>query len=376
MKLPIVDNRFTNSRRQVLMKCPRKHYYQYELGLRREREAQPLRFGSNFHLGADVRRRGASIEEASQAALMQYGELPAWVKDEAAMTEWATEREMCDRLLRAYWWYWESRQMFEVVESEMQFEIPLINPETGRASSTFTLAGKIDGIVKMLPDGPLAVLESKTTSDRIHMEPGDPYPFFWERLRFDGQISTYVIAARRMGYDVTTVLYDVTKKATTRPSRLTIAECGRFFDSGEYYGEQFTLTGTGTEMKVDGVPVEVVATAKNATIRETPAMWGARLNAEIAEAPERYFQRRQIARTEADLREFEAELWDEQKTLADRRRHGRWTRNDRACAVMGKCEFLKFCANGLPADGSVPEGFVQVENVHGELEEVEVECAV
>ncbi len=43
------------------------------------------------------------------------------------------------------------------------FDIALVNPETGRPSTNWRLAGVIDRIVR-LPDGRLALMEYKTTS--------------------------------------------------------------------------------------------------------------------------------------------------------------------------------------------------------------------
>jgi len=142
--------------------------------------------------------------------------VPQW----ADATDWAVERETLKALLSGHFWRYgqdpaspdgqrrASDLAFEAVE--LSFDVPLVNPVTGALSRAFTLAGKIDGIVR-LADGRLAVLEYKTAGEDIA-----PDADYWLRLRCDGQISLYVLAARALGYDVATVLYDVTRKRTIR----------------------------------------------------------------------------------------------------------------------------------------------------------------
>ena len=47
--------------------------------------------------------------------------------------------------------------------SELEFDIPLINPDTGKATQVWRFCGKIDRIVRIV-EGRLAIMEYKTTS--------------------------------------------------------------------------------------------------------------------------------------------------------------------------------------------------------------------
>jgi hypothetical protein len=89
-----------------------------------------------------------------------------------------------------YQWRWAGARL-EVVATEQAFRVPLVNPATGKATPTFELAGKIDGIVR-LEDGRLAVKESKTCSEDLGADSD-----YWRRLRIDHQITLYMLAARR-----------------------------------------------------------------------------------------------------------------------------------------------------------------------------------
>ena len=56
------------SRMAAFLACPRKHYYQYELGLEREESAPALRFGSAMHRALEARANGEGLLESYEAA--------------------------------------------------------------------------------------------------------------------------------------------------------------------------------------------------------------------------------------------------------------------------------------------------------------------
>lgn len=306
----------TNSRMSCMKTCLRKAYYRYELGIGRDRDSQPLRMGQAVHVGLDVRGQGGSVDEAILKATTGYLLIPEWAEPE----EWEVERQIVARLISGYYWRYENDE-FQIVATEQAFELPLLNPETNSPTPNFRIAGVIDKIVE-LPDGRLAVLESKTTSDSL-----DSDSDYWPRLRLDQQISLYMLAARALGYDVQTVLYDVIRKPGIRPKL------------------------------VKGV-------------RETSEEFGDRLTEDIGTRPQFYFARREIARLEADLDEFRWELWQQQKLLRECQLRGHWFRNSSACTSPYPCEFQKICFTGIHLNQGdrPPEGFVKLVDVHPELE--------
>lgn len=309
----------TTTRLTTLRTCPRRHYLGFELGLARVRQDAPRRFGSAYHRGMERRNGGVSLVDVVAEARTGYATCPDW----ADPTDWAVECETLAQLLAGYFWRYENDDL-EVLAAERPFEIPLTNPDTGKPSRAFLLAGKIDAIVR-LPDGRLAVLEYKTAGEDISSDSE-----YWLRLRCDGQISLYVIAARALGFDVATVLYDVTRKPTIRLRQ-----------------------------------------------NESPQQYGQRLLDDIATRPDFYYARREIPRLEHDLAEFRAEVWQQAQQLLEIRRRadrlddpsrawfrnaGRWT--------CGWCDFAQLCLNGVRvAPGSaVPSGYQILANPHPELE--------
>jgi len=314
-----MNGKLTATSLSSLRRCPRQHYYRFEIGLSRTRKATPLRFGAAFHKGLELRRGlfGDDTESILATVLSAYEPCPDW----ADPTAWAVERETLRALLLGHFWRHEHDDI-QFVAVEQAFELPLVNPKTAAASRRFCLAGKMDGIVR-LPDGRLAVLEVKTAGEAI-----SPDADYWLRLRCDGQISQYVLAAQALGSNVATVLYDVTRKPTIRLRK-----------------------------------------------GETPQQYGERLLADIGERPDYYFQRREIPRLEDELAEFRAELWQQaQLILETRRRAARLDDSSRAWfrnvsrLTCGYCQFATLCLNGIRVDPKhPPAGYEVLPDVHPEL---------
>lgn len=314
-----MKTRLTATSAASLRRCLRQYYYRFELGLARVRQATPLRFGHVFHKGLELRHGlfGQDTQALLDNVLSDYAVAPAW----ADATDWAVEHETLRALLTGHLWrYGNDNVTFVAVEQA--FEIPLVNVATGYPSRKFCLAGKIDGVVQ-LPDGRLAVLEYKTTAEDI-AQSGD----YWLRLRCDGQISQYFLAARASGHDVATVLYDVTRKPTIR-------------------------------LRKD----------------ETPEEYGTRLVADIGDRPDYYFQRREVPRLEDELAQYQAELWQQaQHLLAIRHRAASlpdpsvaWFRNINRMTCSG-CEFANLCLGGTRVDpASPPAGYQILSDPHPEL---------
>jgi len=314
-----LSNKLTSTRLSSLRRCPRLHFYRYELGLSRSRSAAPLRFGAAFHAGLEARNRGADELAATVCALAGYETMPTW----ADPADWAVERETLKSLFGGHLWRY-SESPLEFIAVELGFDVPLRNPDTGGVSKTFTLGGKMDGVVR-LSDGRLAVLEYKTAGEDI-----SPDSDYWRRLRCDGQISLYVLAARMLGFDVATVIYDVTRKPTIRLRQ-----------------------------------------------NETPEAFGERLLSDIGERPDYYYQRREVPRLEDELVAYQAELWQQAQHLMElRRRAGKLADPSNAHfrnvskMTCGLCEFSELCLGGVRVDPACPPaGFQVLETVHPELVE-------
>lgn len=349
----MTTSKLTSTSMGTMRRCPRQFWYRYDLGLRRVRETAPLRLGSAFHHGQELRRGlfGDDVGAVIDLATAGYVEVPQWAEPQA----WAVEGETVRQLLAGHFWRYGADDL-EFLAVELPFDIPLVNPDTGAPSRTFRLAGKIDAIVR-LPDGRLAVLEYKTAGCDI-----SPDSDYWLRLRYDGQISLYVLAARALGYDVATVLYDVTRKPTIKPRQIPQLDDD---------GCKIVLDAAGERvLNANGKPRQSASSKDGYVLQvrpEAPEQYGERLLQDIGDRPDYYFQRREIPRLEDDLAEYRAELWQQADLIRESRRRGRWFRNV-SRMTCDHCEFAPLCLNGARVcPDAPPAGYEFIEDVNPEL---------
>lgn len=136
------------------------------------------------------------------------------------------------------------------------------------------------------------LVEHKTSSQDIGA--GAP---FWRKLAMDAQCSIYIDAARRSGYDVRGVIYDVTAKPAHRPKK-----------------------------------------------DETPAEFGQRVLLAIASEPDEYYRRGKVVRLETEARESLIDVWQLTRNIRTAVRDARWPRNTDACERYHRfCEYFDVC---------------------------------
>lgn len=229
---------------------------------------------------------------------------------------------------------------------EEVFQLPLVNPETGRASKTFQQAGKFDGIVEH--SGKRYLLEHKTTSEDIT----DPNAAYFRRLVIDSQVSGYVLAKWQQGLKLDGTLYDVIRKPGIRPKEIPRADLQQILQTRTYFGYEVSVE-TQNRLATEIKP------------RECGELYAMRLAAETLENPDKYFQRRVIPRLDSDITEYAQELWDVSQSILDARRKEAHYRNSGACMDWGSpCRFLGICSG---YDSPDSERWKVAPNVHDEL---------
>jgi hypothetical protein len=196
----------TSSRITSFLSCPRKHYWRYEVGLRRAASLDYFSFGSAWHRALEARWTGASLADAYSKAL---------VADEGQTLDDLQSATLFGLLSGYYHNYTRVSPLIPLHHSGNDTHVMELHPEVEfrypiQGSRTFDAAGKIDGL-GVLHDGRLALVESKTAGESI-----EPDSSYWLRLRWNPQVLQYVHAARALGWDVATVLYDVTRKPAIR----------------------------------------------------------------------------------------------------------------------------------------------------------------
>lgn len=339
----------TASRMGAFQTCPRRHYWRYEVGLRRRESHGALAFGSAWHRAMECRWKGGTPEEAWQA-----GADPAL--DDLALATFGG-------LLSAYFAYY-TPELEEVKVATVSPEVEFRHAIAG--SRTFDAAGKIDGLCQ-LEDGRLALIEHKTTSQSVS-DNSD----YWLRLRADTQIRQYVFAARASGWNVTTVLYDVVRKPTIAPANVPI------LDDEQLKVVLDNATGERVMLK-NGKPRQSAGEGMTLQARmETAEEFGERLREDVLSRPDFYFARREVPILDDDLDEFAEQRIQVARMILDRRRQQKtiptcperaWPRYVNGFFCPG-CEYSGFCLqNTVPDLNHPPEGF-EITNPHEELEEV------
>jgi hypothetical protein len=128
----------TQSAMRAYRSCPRKFQIRYVLRMRPIKKPETLTTGHSIHAALDVYRRSGGDLDAAKKALETEDPFVR-AKEEAMLTGYA-----------ARW-----GKPTGIIAVEQTFRIPLVNPETGAASRTFSLGGRVDAIVETEAAGEL-----------------------------------------------------------------------------------------------------------------------------------------------------------------------------------------------------------------------------
>lgn len=324
----------TNSRAKDFRACNRLHHIRYNLAIQPAEEAETVRFGSLWHDGQEAWwnaiKAGLSEDEWLEGALTTI----------ASRASDPLDRVRAEELMRGYHLRWKD-EGYEVLAVEVEFLCDLINPATGAASRTFELAGKIDAIIRDRT-GRVLIDEHKTSSEDIGV--GSEY---WRRLTLDPQISTYFKGARALGHYVQGCLYDVVAKPRLQLLQATPIESRKYKQkTGELYANQ---------------------RERDESIEE----YRERLRTHIAENPDRYYQRGEVARLPEQEEDAAYDAWQTARLIRDAQTANRHPRNPDSCSRYGRtCSYFDVCCGIASLDDELR--FQKVENPHRELVQVTV----
>lgn len=356
----------TNSAEQCFMACHRKFYWAYEIGWRPVKTKTPLRIGAAIHDVLDRLAKDQPWDYIMEALDNCYAghaiEAADWSDPQQGLYDLSMEQVTVECLSTGYATAWANSRI-EILDSEAQFDLPIVNPATGRASRTFRQAGMRDRYCR-LPDGREALLETKSVGQSL-----DGDSDYRRVLALNQQVSKYILAARAEGLNPATCLYDCIRKPTIKPTpvprkdehglKIVMDPDGRRALTKQYKPRQVADKTLGQVLQVDPM---------------TPAQWRHKLADDIASRPEYYYARFEVPRLQTDLEEYRHELWWIAESIRHCRNSGHWFRNTSACRNYNSlCPYYPLCANEVDTTNGVPAGFRQAENVHEELIEPEEE---
>lgn len=282
----------------------------------------------------------------------RYESLQAAIDAVNVETQYGDEREQLIAakvrgLVRGYHERWKNHDYAPIsVESMVVSE--LYNPSTNKPSRTFETAGKLDLLAERA--GRRVLFDHKTTSQDI----ADPNAPYWRQLVIEGQASHYMLLEWLNGRKVDDAVWDVTRKPTISPKKLSKAERTAIASLGVYCG-----------CRVSDVARRAIVHEE----RETLELYEIRLaNDCTCERPEWYFQRRSVPRLDSEILEYAHELWGHSQDLLHARRENRHVRNPGACMLYGSpCKFLGICSGYDDTDSGK---WQRKQNVHAELPEL------
>jgi hypothetical protein len=355
----------TISRLKSFRTCKRLHYFRYEACRRPLVDKEELRFGTLWHKamegwwGAHKRGLGSDAYQFGLAAMAEHVAGSAGDDfDEETLLR-------AEELLLGYDARWAGAMLdIEVVAVESEFCMPLRNPDTGRASVTFALGGKIDVRVRKRSTGRAWIVEHKTTNMDI-----GPASDYWLKLRMDGQVSVYYDGAGSLKDDVEGCIYDVVRKPMLRLLRATPEE-----------DRKFTKGKACKACKGLGAPGEMDACApcSGTGWLEAPRLYAGqrdhdetideyreRLRVDIAGNPENYFQHGELVRLEQEMVEHRRDVWWDARHIRDAQLANSHTRNPDACHMYNQtCSYYQVCTGAASIDD---DGMFRDSRQHEEL---------
>lgn len=230
------------------------------------------------------------------------------------------DREVIRALIIGYAERYQDDDM-QAVAVEEEFVLPIINPDSQRyaASRTYQMAGKIDLIVRH--EGKQYLCDHKTTSEDI--SPGSD---FWKRLSVNTQDTHYRLALWQMGIEIDGCVWDVVRKPTIRPKRVT-------------KGDSLDIAN-GTYCGIEIEPGHQVES-------EDAYLFGVRVLADIREQPDKYYARRFVPRADQELLDYARDLYGTAQLIRDAEKQNRFfkTGAPHACMMYGRsCEYLDLCS--------------------------------
>ncbi len=314
--------------------CPQKYKLRYVDHLRRPEPPEALAFGDVIH-GALELHYTLPADNHRLLAVLDFldARYPNRGIDAKEKANWHLARAIMMGYAERY-----AHEEFEVLHVEKEFEAEIRNPDTGRVSQTFTMAGKVDGIVRLLSDGDLYLMEHKTASSLTSD--------YLDRLWTDTQIALYCYYLRQQGFPIVGVIYNVLLKSRLQQRQ---GETDTEFEARRMALAAKNKSGKSTAQRQEPESDEEFT----ARLHE----WYARPEA---------FHRERIYLSEDRLAMLQDEVWEITQQYLDARGRGKWLMNTSNCfSYQRPCEYLPYCQSGF--NPNVRDNLYQVAAPHEEL---------
>ena len=230
--------------------------------------------------------------------------------DEKQKRDWHLAKAMMSGYINQY-----PSEDFRIIDTELEFSVPIINPNTHRASRSFELMGKVDALVML--NNEYYIMEHKTAA----LITGD----YIEKLPMDFQINLYAMAVSRYkNISIAGVIYNVIQKSKIRQK---LGETEQQFELRKQELIQKSKTGK-TSAKRQLPESDVQFQLRLEKVYDNPTMY----HREIL-----YFSQSDIDRTQT-------QLWEITQEILNTNRRGIWSQNTDNCFKYNRpCMYFPLC---------------------------------
>lgn len=322
----------TNTKRRDFLWCPRYFYHRHEQRLELVAKSRGRRRGTIFGDALQAARDAMAendlpgmYQAAHSVIESAYADLVEDVNSQGEHDSLEVERAKIEVMVAAY----ISRYGL-AARREVEFDLPLRNPFSGSPSRAFRRGGKLDGL-EVIGTHRARIVEDKFVQ-QIQKAMID-------RLPLDMQSSEYVDALADRGWDAE-VAFRHTRYPGVSPTKEKIPPA---------------LTPGGKESKAKYVPAETIAE------------FGARLEKDVGERPEHYFDEQIVLFPKQHLESYRKGRYGVAKMILHARSLERefdwemaYPQNPSRCAEYGGCAFLPLC---LGREGAMDRYKVVQDNV-------------
>lgn len=338
------SNTLTYSSTSIFKTCRKKYFYLYWRKL--EPIEKPLYFsvGSAFHKALELHYQGKDASIILAAIDSYFNSTPPDSDDIEKVTQWQTARHLTRKMFTNYLKTYPS-ESFKVINTELKFSVPIINPITCRNSKKFHFRGIIDALVE--ENGQLWIMEHKTTSSIS--------PQYIRGLTLDTQSIAYIEALERfLNIKISGIIYNVCLKSVPRKPK--ILKNGKFScDKSQ---------NTTYEIYLKSILED----------NQNPDEYQDILDF-LQSHPRRYFYREYLVFPQETICEWQQELWDIAKDISHAEKENRWYKNTFQCTLRGTCMCYEICT-ATDQEWVIENQFKENVYEHMELEETSEEKKV
>ena len=235
---------------------------------------------------------------------------PMRVSDEKQKKDWHLAKAMMDGYINQY-----QQEDFRIIDTELEFSVPIINPITNRQSRSFELMGKVDGLVML--NNEYYIMEHKTAA----LITGD----YIEKLPMDFQINLYAMALSRFkNIPIAGVIYNVIQKSRIRQK---LGESEEQFEIRRQELIQKSKTGK---------------TSAKRQMPESDESFQYRLQSIYQD--DKMFHREILYLSQTDIQRTQNQLWEITQEILTTQRRGVWSQNTDNCfKYHSPCMYFTLC---------------------------------